>query len=70
MHVFKCSCPPINQKSGPTQNVRYQVVKPWADGSEPKRRVVVALDTGKDNFRHDLYPAYKAERKEVPNDLT
>lgn len=46
-----------------------QVLQPWADGSEPHRRVVVALDTGKDTFRHKIDPGYKADRAEVPEDL-
>ncbi|CAM9227746.1 unnamed protein product, partial [Ascophyllum nodosum] len=45
------------------------VLQPWADGSYPHRRIVVAFDTGMDTFRHKLYPGYKADRAEAPEDL-
>ena len=46
-----------------------QVLRPWVDGIEPRRKVVVAFDTVLDNFRHELYPGYKASRAEAPEDL-
>lgn len=46
-----------------------QVLQPWVDGIEPRRKVVVAFDTEGDNFRHELYPGYKASRAEAPEDL-
>eukprot|EP00903_Cladosiphon_okamuranus_P018931 g17412.t1 len=42
---------------------------PWADGVETRRKVIVAFDTGDDNFRHELCPGYKKDRSEVPEDL-
>jgi DNA polymerase I len=33
------------------------------------QRCVVVFDAGRENFRHALYPAYKANRKEMPSDL-
>jgi len=45
------------------------VLQPWADGVKPRRKVVVAFDTGADNFRHELSPAYKKDRAECPDAL-
>lgn len=45
------------------------MVQPWADGVEPRRKVIVAFDTGDDNFRHELSPAYKKDRAEIPDAL-
>lgn len=46
-----------------------QVLEPWADGLEQRRKVVVAFDTGEKNFRHDLSPSYKEARTEAPDAL-
>lgn len=46
-----------------------QVLQPWADGVEPRRKVIVAFDTGDDNFRHELSPSYKKDRTEAPDAL-
>lgn len=46
-----------------------QVLQPWADGVEPCRKVIVAFDTGEDNFRHELSPSYKKDRAEAPDAL-
>lgn len=46
-----------------------QVLEPWADGVKPRRKVVVAFDTGDDNFRHELSPSYKKDRSECPDAL-
>ncbi len=32
-------------------------------------QLIVATDTGKTNFRHEIYPKYKANRQEAPQDL-
>ncbi|CAM9201306.1 unnamed protein product [Choristocarpus tenellus] len=45
------------------------IVQPWVEGGEPERRVVVTFDSGGVNFRHRIYPGYKGDRKEVPEDL-
>lgn len=64
-----CGPSPIQTANFSNRPDARQVLQPWADGTEPRRRVVVALDTGKDNFRHTIYPGYKADRKEAPEDL-
>ncbi|CAM9408555.1 unnamed protein product [Pylaiella littoralis] len=45
------------------------VLQPWADGVEPRRKMIVAFDSGLKNFRHDLSPAYKKDRAEAPDAL-
>ena len=36
---------------------------------ERPQKIAVAFDLAKKNFRHDLYPAYKAHRQATPEDL-
>ena len=36
----------------------------------PESRIVMVFDPAGDNFRHELYPEYKANRDERPEDMT
>ncbi|CAM9139113.1 unnamed protein product, partial [Laminaria digitata] len=60
---------PVGALLGFCNVINRLVLRPWVDGIEPRRKVVVAFDTVGDNFRHELYPGYKASRAEAPEDL-
>ncbi|CAM9927136.1 unnamed protein product, partial [Sphacelaria rigidula] len=68
-HLTAADGTPVGAVVGFCSIMNRLVLQPWADGSEPQRRVVVAFDTGDDNFRHALYPGYKAGRPDTPEEL-
>ncbi len=75
--VFRAyhSMPPLTTKSGLPVGAIYGFTNMLIrlfdeikkDGD--KNYVIVAFDSGKKTFRHEMYPAYKANRPEPPADL-
>jgi len=68
--------PPLSRKSDglPTGavsgycNMLWKLLEDMRDGEAPTHLAVV-FDAGKKTFRNDIYPAYKANRPEPPDDL-
>eukprot|EP00752_Nemacystus_decipiens_P003362 g3109.t1 len=60
---------PVGALVGFCNAINKLVLQPLADGEEPCQKVIVAFDTGDDNFRHELSPTYKKDRAEAPDDL-
>lgn len=61
----------LSRKDGfPTNALHGWVRSLWRLEDEPEvDRLVVVFDTGEDEFRKELHPEYKAQRKETPKEL-
>ena len=72
-YIFRAyyALPPMQRKDGTPVNAVFgftnMLVKLIEDYSQEK--LVVIFDAARDNFRNKIYPAYKANRGETPEDL-
>lgn len=72
-YIFRAfyAIPNLATKSGFPTNALYGFVKMLAKliGDVGSHHVVVVFDSGRDTFRKELYPAYKANRNDPPPEL-
>ena len=62
--------PPLSNKAGEPTGALYGVVNMLRTTIKQRpARLAFVLDAEGGNFRHVLYPAYKANRSETPSDL-
>ena len=72
-YIFRAyyALPPMNRKDGTPVSAVFgftnMLVKLIEDYSEDK--LIVIFDAARENFRNKIYPAYKANRDETPEDL-
>lgn len=64
--------PPLTTQEGLPTGAIYGVINMLRQlvSTYPSSKIAVVFDTKGPNFRHDLYPAYKANRTEMPEDLS
>ncbi len=72
-YIFRAfhALPPMNRADGTPINAVYgftNMVLKLMDDMAPER-VVIVLDHARDNFRNKIYPEYKANRSETPEEL-
>ena len=72
-YIFRAfyALPPMNRSDGTPVNAVYGFLNMMMNLSQDNicSHVVVIFDAKRKNFRNDIYPAYKENRKETPPDL-
>ena len=72
-YIFRAyyALPPMNNSKGIPTNAVYGFCNMMLRliDEHPNDKILIILDAGKNTFRNTLYPEYKANRSEAPEDL-
>lgn len=72
-YIFRAfyALPPMNRLDGTPTNAVYGFINMMGQILDQNRcsHIVVVFDAARHNFRNDIYPPYKATRRETPPDL-